>query len=200
MADYLTPILCCCLPVVAIVVVSVLGYLFYIYNRLITLRNNIDGAWSNIDVLLKQRSDLIPNLVETVKGYKKYEKQVLEDVTKMRTSMLSAQTLSAKAKASDALSSTLKTLFATTENYPQLQASQNFLDLQKQLSAIENQIAERREFYNESVLMYNTRIHSVPDTLIASSLSMKDKEYFKATSDEEKPVQVNLEDNSEDKQ
>jgi LemA protein len=169
-----------------------LFYLFTVYNGLVELRNNIDRAWANIDVLLKQRSDLIPNLVECVKGYKKYEKSVLEDLTRMRSSMMSAQSPSAKAKASEALSASLKTVFAVAEGYPQLRASENFMQLQNQLSAMENQIADRREFYNNSVLLFNTRIKSAPDMIIASLLSFKEKEYFKATEDEKKVVTVKM--------
>lgn len=170
----------------------VLFYLFSIYNGLISLKNNIERAWANIDVLLKQRSDLIPNLVETVKGYMKHERGVLEDVTRMRAEMISAQSPAQKAKASEHLTSALKSIFAVAENYPQLRASENFLQLQNQISAIENQIADRREFYNESVLLFNTRIHSLPDMIIAGMMSFKDKEYFKATEEEKKNVKVEL--------
>ena len=170
----------------------VLFYLFSVYNGLISLKNNIERAWANIDVLLKQRSDLIPNLVETVKGYMKHERGVLEDVTRMRAEMISAQSPAQKAKASEHLTSALKSIFAVAENYPQLRASENFLQLQNQISAIENQIADRREFYNESVLLFNTRIHSLPDMIIAGMMGFKDKEYFKATEEEKKNVKVEL--------
>lgn len=165
-------------------------YLFTMYNGLISLRNNIDKAWSNIDVLLKQRSDLIPNLVRTVKGYMKHEKTTLEEITRLRTSIMKAKSLGSKAKASDGISEALKTIFAVAENYPKLEASKNFLKLQEQLTTIENQIADRREFYNDSVLLYNTRIHSLPDKLMAALMKFKDKEYFKATEKEKKNVKV----------
>jgi LemA protein len=167
-------------------------YLFSIYNGLIQLRNNIDKAWANIDVLLKQRSDLVPNLVEVVKGYAKHEKGIFENVAEMRSAMMSAQGPAAKAKANDMLTSALKSIFAVAENYPKLEASNNFLELQKQLAAIENQIADRREFYNDSVMLYNTRIKVLPDTVVAGILGYKDMEYFKATEDEKKNVQVKL--------
>lgn len=167
-------------------------YVFSIYNGLILLRNNIDRAWANIDVLLKQRTDLIPNLVETVKGYMKHEKSVLEDVTKMRAEMLSAHGPAEKAKASDHIGSALKSLFAVAENYPKLRASENFMQLQHQLSAIENQIADRREFYNESVRLFNTRIHSIPDTIFARVMGLRDKEYFMATEEEKRNVKVDI--------
>jgi len=170
----------------------IIFYIFSVYNGLISLKNNIERAWANIDVLLRQRSDLIPNLVETVKGYMKHERGVLEDLTRMRAQMLSAQGPAQKAKASEALTSALKSIFAVAENYPQLRASENFLQLQNQLSAIENQIADRREFYNESVVLFNTRIHSVPDMIFASLMGFKDKEYFKATEEEKKNVKLEL--------
>ncbi len=178
-----------------ILLVLVLLAAFYavsVFNGLVSLRNNIDKAWANIDVVLKQRYDLIPNLVAAVKGYKEYEKTVLKDLTRIRASMGSAQTLSDKAKASDALSSTLKTVFAVAENYPDLKASEEFMDLQKQLSAMENVIADRREFYNDSVLLYNTKIKSIPDMFVAMMLGYKEKEYFKATEDEEQAVKVKI--------
>ena len=167
-------------------------YVFSVYNGLVELRNNIEKSWANIDVVLKQRSDLIPNLVEAVKGYMKYEKGTLEGITKMRAAMMSAQTPGQKAKASDAISSALKSIFAVSENYPKLQASENFLDLQKQLTAMENQIADRREFYNHSVLLYNTRINSAPDNVFASTFGFKEKEYFKAAADEKEAVKVKM--------
>lgn len=170
----------------------VLFYIVSIFNGLISLKNNIDKSWANIDVVLKQRTDLIPNLVETVKGYAKYEKGVLEEVTRLRTAMMSAQGPSEKAKINDAMTAGLKSVFAVAENYPKLQASENFLKLQEQLSAMENQIADRREFYNDSVLLYNTRIASVPDSVAAGILNMTQKEYFKATEEEKKIIDVKL--------
>lgn len=178
--------------IVILIVALIIFYIFSVYNGLISLKNNIERAWANIDVLLKQRSDLIPNLVETVKGYMKHERGVLEDLTRMRAQMLSAQGPAQKAKASEALTSALRSIFAVAENYPQLRASENFLQLQNQLSSIENQIADRREFYNESVVLFNTRIHSVPDMFFASLMGFKDKEYFKATEGEKENVKVEL--------
>ena len=175
-----------------ILLVLAIFYIFSIYNGLISLKNNIERAWANIDVLLKQRTDLIPNLVETVKGYMKHERGVLEEITRMRAEMLSAQGPAQKAKASDHITSALKSIFAVAENYPQLRASENFLHLQQQISAIENQIADRREFYNESVLLFNTRIHSLPDMVLAGMMGFRDKEYFKATEEEKKNVEVKL--------
>jgi len=186
-------ILVCCGGFFLALFVLFAFYLFSIYNGLVELRNNVDRAWANIDVLLKQRTDLIPNLVETVKGYMRYEKKVLTEITTFRTSMMSAQTTQEKAKHSEAISAALKTIFAVSEKYPDLKANENFLELQKQLAAIENQIADRREFYNDSVLLYNTRIKVMPDTIIASTFGFREKEYFKAEEDEKAAVQVKTE-------
>ncbi|MGV8176706.1 MAG: LemA family protein [Candidatus Bilamarchaeaceae archaeon] len=177
-------------------VLVVLGILFAffavsIYNGLVSLRNNIDKAWSNIDVLLKQRYDLIPNLVEVVKGYAKYERSVFKEITELRASLITGGPHD-RAVANERISSSLKSIFAVAENYPNLKASENFLELQKQLASIENQIADRREFYNDSVLLYNTRIQSFPDGIFAALFGMRLKEYFKAEEEEKKPVKTGL--------
>jgi LemA protein len=182
----------CCGFFVFVLALLAAFYVFSIYNGLISLKNNIEKAWANIDVLLKQRTDLIPNLVEAVKGYMKYEKGVLTEITALRTAMMGATTPGEKAKASEGISTALKSIFAVAENYPKLQANESFMKLQEQLTAIENQIADRREFYNDSVMLFNTRIHSVPDTLFASMMGLKDKEYFKVAEEEKKAVQVKL--------
>ena len=176
--------------VVFVAVFLALFYVVSIYNGLIVLKNNIDKSWSNIDVLLKQRSDLIPNLVETVKGYAKHERKVFTEITKLRTSILKMKSPSKKAEASAKITESLKSIFAVAENYPNLQASRNFLNLQNKLSAVENQIADRRELYNNSVLLFNTRIQVIPDSIIASALGMKQKEYFRTKEEEKKPVKV----------
>jgi len=157
----------------------VLFWIVSIFNGLVQLRNNIDKAWANINVLLKQRNDEIPNLVEIVKGYMKHEKEVIENVTKARTAMLSASSMGEKAAAHEKQSAALKTLFAVAEGYPQLKASDNFLALQKRISALENEIADRREFYNDSVNLYNIRIASLPDMFMAMPMGMQRKELFK---------------------
>jgi len=178
-----------------VVVVAAFLAIFYavsIYNGLVGLRNNIDKAWANVDVLLKQRADLIPNLVDTVKGYMKHEKSTLENITKLRAQIMAYKSPAKKAKASEALTEALKSLFAVAENYPKLRASENFLKLQDQLTAVENQIADRREFYNDAVLLYNNRIKMLPDVLIAVPLGYKMKEYFKAKEEEKKPVKVKM--------
>ena len=171
----------------------VLYYLLSIYNGLITLKNSIRKNWSNIDVLLKQRTDLIPNLIETVKSYMKYEKGAIKQVTDSRVAMMGAASLTDKARAHDDLSDALKTLFALSENYPQLKANDTFLKLQEELASMENQIADRRELYNDSVNIYNTRIETIPDALFAKLLGYKKEEYFKASEEEKKEVEVKLE-------
>ena len=181
LAGYIAVVL---LIIVVLVAVS-------IFNRLISLKNNVDKAWANIEVLLKQRSDLVPNLVATVKGYAKYEQSLLKKITELRTSIVSGANIKELAKNSDALSSSLKTVFSIAESYPTLQASNNFVELQKELTEIEDMIADRREFYNDSVLLFNTHIHSFPDMFLAGTLKMTDMEYFKATEDEKKLVSVN---------
>ena len=142
------------LAVAAIIVLFVI----FAYNSLVTLRNRIENAWSQIDVQLKLRYDLVPNLVETVKGYAKHEREVFENVTKARASMMGAKTVGEKAQADNMLTGALKTLFAVAEAYPQLKANENFLHLQEELSGIENNIAYSRSFYNDSVLELNTKI------------------------------------------
>jgi LemA protein len=182
--------LACC--GVFVVGVGVVGgfYLFTMYNGLVSLRNNTEKSWSNVDVVLKQRSDLIPNLVDTVKGYMKHERETLERVTKLRAEIMAYESPAKKAKASLALTAALKSIFAVAENYPDLRASENFMDLQKQISAMENQIADRREFYNHAVLLYNTKIASLPDLVMATIARFGKKEYFKAAEEVKKPVDV----------
>jgi LemA protein len=170
--------------------IVVVFYFISVYNSLIRLRNNIDKAWSNIDVILKQRHDELPKLVETCKGYMRHEREVLEKITELRTSWANAKTMAEKAKISDAISGTLKTLFAVAENYPQLKANENFLQLQARITGLENELADRREFYNDSVNNYNIRIQSIPDKFIANMLNLKPIELFKATEEERKDVEI----------
>lgn len=168
----------------------ILIYALIVYNGLISLKNHIDKAWSNIDVLLKQRSDELPNLIATVKGYMKHEKSVLMELTEARTKIMQASTMSETAKESNIITSSLKTIFAVAENYPKLRANENFLKLQERISAIENQIADRREFYNDSVTNYNIRIEVLPDMLFAQMMKFQRKEMFKATPKEKKNVKT----------
>jgi len=177
------------LAVVVLVVLVVLAFVL-IYNSLVQSKNRIDNAWAQIDVQLKKRYDLIPNLVETVKGYAKHEKDLFENVTKARASMASANTVGEKAKASNALAGTLKSLFAVAENYPQLRASENFKALQEELSGVESKIAYARQFYNDNVLDFNTKIQTIPYNLIAGMLGFKAFEYFKVEGEEREAVKV----------
>ncbi|MFH1364254.1 MAG: LemA family protein, partial [Candidatus Aenigmatarchaeota archaeon] len=149
--------------IVFLIVIVVAFYLIAIYNGLVRLRNNIKKSWANINVLLKQRTDELPKLVASVKGYMKYEKSVLTTLTNARTQFLNAKTMAQKAAADSMITSTLKTLFAVAENYPKLRANENFMQLQNRISGIENELADRREFYNDSVNNFNIRIESFPD-------------------------------------
>ena len=150
----------------------------YYYNSFITLRNRIDNAWAQIDVQLKKRYDLVPNLVETVKGYVKHERGTFVEVTKARTAWSKAKSVGEKAKAANMLTGALKTLFAVAEDYPKLKANENFLMLQEELSGIENKIAYSRQFYNDSVLEYNNKTQHVPGNMFAGIFGFKDREYF----------------------
>ena len=178
------------LAVVLLAVVAIVFWFLSIYNSLVMLKNNIKKAWANIDVLLMQRSSELPKLVDSVKGYMKYEKGVLESVTKARTAFLDAKTIGQKAAADNMLSGALKTLFAVSENYPQLKASDNFQQLQSRISDIENQISDRREFYNDSVNTYNIRINQMPDSIIAGMLHYQDETLFQATEEQKKDVKI----------
>jgi len=149
-----------------------------IYNRLITLRNRVDNAWSQIDVQLKRRYDLIPNLVETVKGYASHESGVFEAVTKARSAAINATGIEQQGQAENMLSGALKSLFAVAEAYPDLKANTGFLDLQAQLSEAENKIAYARQFYNDSVMSFNTAIQSFPNNILAGIFSFTAREYF----------------------
>lgn len=171
-----------------VLIVSV--FIILLYNGLITLRNNADKAWANIDVLLKKRLDLIPNLVEIVKNYTAYEQNVLLEVTRIRTAALQAQGIAEKARRNEEVSSSLGTVFAVAENYPDLKASEQYLNLQKEITAIETQIAQRREFYNDSVLLYNTNISTIPGVFLASRLRFGPREYFRVDGDVETPVKT----------
>jgi len=173
------------------VVGIVLLWLIVAYNMLILLRTRIQNAWSQIDVQLKRRYDLIPNLVETVKGYAKHEKSVLENVTKARTAFMKAGTMAAKAKATNMISDALKSLFAVAENYPQLKANENFMQLQEELSGTESKIAYARQFYNDNAMVFNAKIQQFPTNLIANTFKFTGKEFFKTEGEaERKPVKV----------
>ncbi|HEX6502375.1 MAG TPA: LemA family protein [Terriglobales bacterium] len=177
---------------VFLVISGLFIYAVIIYNELVRLRNDNDRAWANIDVLLKQRHDEIPNLVETVKGYMQHERQVLENVTQARASAISAVTVAQKAQADLLMTGALRGLFAVAENYPQLRANENFLKLQNRISELEERIADRREFFNDDVNTYNTRIRQIPDVFLANFMSLKPREMFKVSDDERRQVEVKL--------
>jgi LemA protein len=160
--------------VIGVPVLIIIG----LYNKLIKLRNRSDNAWHQIDVQLQKRADLVPNLVETVKGYAAHEKGVFEEVTKARSIYSQAGTLKEKADATNMLTGALKTLFAVVENYPELKANQNFLLLQEELSGIESKIAYSRQFYNDVVLSFNNAQQVFPSNIIANWFGFKPKEYF----------------------
>lgn len=165
-------------------------YVVATYNSFVILRARIKEALSGIDVQLKRRADLIPNLVETVKGYAKHEKEVFENVTKARSALMSATTLEDKAQANNMVTSALKSLFAVAEAYPNLMASANFQELQRQLEDTEDKVAYSRQFYNSNVLEYNTKIKTFPGNVLAGVFAFKGEEYFAANEQERKKVDV----------
>jgi len=159
------------LLVAGFVVVGVVGAVIAIYNHLVHLRFGVDKSWANIDVLLKQRRDELPKIIDTCKGYLKYEQTLLERLTAARTAFLGASTADAKVQAENEISRVLKNVFAVAENYPDLKANQNFLQLQSRVSTLENNIADRRELFNESVNLYNVKINQFPDMFLARSMN-----------------------------
>jgi LemA protein len=169
---------------------GVLIYTVILYNGLVRLRNENDRAWANIDVLLKQRHDEIPNLVETVKGYMQHEQQTLLAVTEARASSMSASSVGQKAVADLQVASALRGLFAVAENYPQLKANQNFLQLQNRITELEERIADRREFFNDDVNTYNTRIGQIPEVFVASFMTLKPRQMFQVSDEDRKLVEV----------
>lgn len=173
--------------IVIVVIAALVLVPILIYNSLVALRNRMRNAWSQIDVQLKRRYDLIPNLVETCKGYMKYEKEVLENVTKARTQAIQATGGAAeKAKAENFLSQTLKSLFAVVENYPDLKANQNMLALQEELTSTENRIGFARQHYNDQVMRLNTAIETFPRNIIAGMFGFKKEEFFEIEAPEER--------------
>ena len=180
---------------IIIAVVVVIGiFIWATYNSLVTLRVRVDEAWSDITVQLKRRLDLIPNLIETVKGYAQHEKSVLESVTKARSDAMNAQGVAETAKAENQLEGTLKSLFAVAESYPDLKASDNFVELQKELVDTEDKIQASRRFYNNGVMSLNTKIQMFPSNIVASMFKFVERTFFELDEAEqaiaEKPVEV----------
>lgn len=174
------------LYIIIAVVVIIIVWLIGVYNGLVKLNNKTKEAWSDIDVQLKRRHDLIPNLVETVKGYAKHEAGTFEKVTQARANALVAQTPAEKAEAENALMGTLKSLFAVAENYPELKASENFTNLQNQLRDTEDKISASRRYYNGNVRDFNTKIETFPNNMVAGMLNFKKYEYYEVRDSKER--------------
>ena len=178
------------LVVLLVLVALVVLFGVLTYNGLVKLRNRIEGAWAQIDVQLRRRYDLIPNLVETVKGYATHERETLESVTQARNMAIQAVGVQAQAQAENMLSGALKSLFAVSEAYPDLKANQNFLQLQEELTGTEGRIAYARQFYNDAVQRYNTKIQTFPAVTVAGPMGFREREYFEADDTSRGPVQV----------
>jgi LemA protein len=173
----------------ALILVLGLGFVV-IYNNLIKMRNRVENTWAQIDVQLKRRNDLIPNIVETVKGYAEHEKNLFENVTKSRAAVSSAQGVNETAEASNMLTSALKSMFAVVENYPDLKANQNFIQLQNELAKTEDKIAYSRQFYNDVVMKYNTSIETIPNNIVAGMKGFEKKELFEAPAEDRAVLEI----------
>jgi len=177
--------------VIAILAVIVLMFIFY-YNRFVVLDNRIDNSLAQIDVQLKKRADLVPNLMESVKGYAKHERGIISEVTNARKALLSAKDIPSKLKAGDNLQTALKSVFALAENYPQLRANENFLQLQQELAAIEDKVAYSRQYYNDSILVYNNSVEKFPGVLFAGIIGKKERPVLKITEKEREVPKVSF--------
>ncbi len=181
--------------VLSVGVFLIAGMMFYamsLYNGLVTVRNNVGKAWSNIDVLLKQRHDELPKLISVCERYMRHERETLESVTRARAMINDARSMDEKGKAEGFLKDALKSLFAVSENYPELKADERFGQLQSRITELENEISDRREFYNESVNIYNIRIEKVPDLILAEWMRLVPKEMWKAPRKELTDVAVSF--------
>ena len=175
---------------IGFLVVGAVGYALTIYNGLVALRNNIGRSWANIDVLLKQRHDELPKLVKTCEGYMQHERAVFDKLSEARGALMAAKSVGQRAEAESLLTRALGQFFAVAEAYPNLKADQSFLQLQHRISDVENQIADRREFYNDIVTTLNTRIQQIPDTWVAEWMKLKPAEWFRATESDRRDVEV----------
>ncbi len=179
-----------------IIIIAAIAIVFLImvlmYNNLVVLKNRVDDSWAQIDVQLKKRYDLIPNLVETVKGYASHEKKVFEEVTKARSQAISAGSIGEQGKAENMLTGALRSLFAVAENYPDLKASENFKMLQEELSGVESKIAYARQFYNDTVMRLNAQTEKFPANIIASMFGFKRRDYFEIEESSRQPVKVDF--------
>lgn len=176
---------------IAVIALIVILFIYY-FNRFAVLSNRIDNSLSQIDVQLKKRADLVPNLIETVKGYAKHEKSILTEVTKARASVLGAKDLPARMKAGAKLGAAMGSLFAVAENYPQLKANENFLQLQQELSAIEDKVAYARQAYNDSILSYNNSVETFPGAMFAKLYNHKEKPFLEIPAEEKKVPKVSF--------
>ena len=176
--------------IILVIVALIALYAVSTYNNLVGLRNKVKDQWSQIDVVLKNRNDLIPNLVETVKGYAKHEKETLTEVIEARSKMASANTPEEEMKASGEVTKALGKLFALAESYPELKANENFLNLQSKLNEVEEKIRYARQFYNDSVLTYKNKLEMFPSNIVANMFGFKPEAFFEATKEERKNVQV----------
>ena len=178
--------------ILVLILFSLISWFLTVYNGLIQVKENIKKSWANIDVLLMQRSDEIPKLVKVLKSFVKHEKKIFDSIMEARFFYLGASSVSEKADADNEMSSSLKSIFALSEAYPELRSNDNFLKLQERISGLENDIADRRELYNESVNNYNIRIQSLPDAFIANSMNLAAEEMFKVVEKKKKDVDIDL--------
>ena len=178
--------------VIVLIIIGIISWFFTVYNGLIQVKENIKKSWANIDVLLMQRSDEIPKLIKVLKSFVKHEKKMFDNILDARTSYLGANSVSEKADADNQMSEALKSVFALSEAYPELGSNDNFLKLQERISGLENEIADRRELYNESVNNYNIRIQSLPDMFIANTLGLLQEEMFKVDENKKKDIDIDL--------
>ena len=178
--------------VIVLIIIGIISWFFTVYNGLIQVKENIKKSWANIDVLLMQRSDEIPKLIKVLKSFVKHEKKMFDNILDARTSYLGANSVSEKADADNQMSEALKSVFALSEAYPELGSNDNFLKLQERISGLENEIADRRELYNESVNNYNIRIQSLPDMFIANTLGLSQEVMFKVDQNKKKDIDIDL--------
>ena len=178
--------------VIVLIIIGIISWFFTVYNGLIHVKENIKKSWANIDVLLMQRSDEIPKLIKVLKSFVKHEKKMFDNIIDARTSYLGANSVSEKADADNQMSEALKSVFALSEAYPELGSNDNFLKLQERISGLENEIADRRELYNESVNNYNIRIQSLPDMFIANTLGLLQEVMFKVDENKKKDIDIDL--------
>ncbi len=175
---------------IAFILVGATGLFLSIYNSLVALKNNIARSWANIDVLLKQRHDELPKLVKTCEGYMQHERAIFDQLAQARGALAAAKTIGERGQAEGALSRALGQFFAVAENYPLLKADQAFLQLQQRISSLEDQIADRREYYNDTVTTWNTRLQQIPDLLVANPMGYRPTELFKVDEDDREDVEI----------